>query len=391
MADHAILSPSGASRWLACPPSARLEQTLPDKAGEAAAEGTLAHALAETMLKYKTGMIRKTVYNKELVQHKKSMYYNDEMQGHIENYTDYVMEQYAGAQRITKDAVIYLETRLDMTDYVPESFGTGDVNIVADKVLDFTDLKYGKGVSVSAVENKQLMLYALGAIKEFDHLYEIDLIRMTIYQPRLDNIDTWEITKEELLHWAENELKPKAKLAFDGKGDYNPGPACTFCRAKAICRANADYQMQVAKYDFAQPNTLTPEEISSILQKGKEFANWIKAVQNYALLESVHNDVKWPGFKLVEGRSNRKYVDEAAVAERLLQNGFSEDDIFTKKILGITALQGNISKEKFNTLLSDLIIKPNGSPTLVSESDKRPEYTPSKDSVLSDFGDDFDE
>lgn len=392
MGNHAILSPSGASKWLACPPSARLEQTFPDRAGEAAAEGTLAHAIAETMLKYKTGAIRKTAYLKEMVNHSKNKLHSDDMLSYMEDYTDYVMEVYAKAKSTTKDAIIFLETRLDMTDYVPEGFGTGDINIVADKILDFIDLKYGKGVIVSAIKNKQMMLYALGAYKEFSHLYEIETIRMTIYQPRLDNIDTWEIHVDDLLKWAKEEVKPKAQLAWEGKGEFLPGSHCTFCRAKPVCRAFAEKNLEVAKYDFAKPETLDDDEIADVLKKGKELASWVKSVQDYALLESVHNGKKWPGFKLVEGRSNRKYSDELKVVEVLLNSGFSEADLFTKKILGITAMEQKITKKVFNEKLGELIIKPKGSPTLVPQSDKRPEYEPDgSSSILDDFGGDFDE
>jgi hypothetical protein len=242
MPAHAILSPSGASRWLACTPSARLEAALPDKAGQAAAEGTLAHSIGEWMIKHKAGMVSKAKYNtylKNLIAHD---LYDNSMLDHCEDYAAYVIETFNAAKVRTKDAVIMVETKLDLTKYVPEGFGTGDVIIVADHIMDFIDLKYGKGVQVSAEENKQLMLYALGALEMFDYLYDIHTIRMHIYQPRMDNISVFEIGVGELVYWAEEELTPKAKLAFAGEGEFCVGKHCQFCRARPTCKAHADEQ-----------------------------------------------------------------------------------------------------------------------------------------------------
>jgi hypothetical protein len=390
MGDHALLSPSGASRWLSCTPSARLEESFPDKAGEAAAEGTLAHALAELMLKNKLGTIKKTAYNKELGKITKNKLYSPDMFRYMDTYTEYVMEQYDAAKVNTKDALIFLETKLDMSDYVPDSFGTADVVIVADRILDFIDYKHGKGVPVSAEENKQMMLYALGAWKEFGHLYDIDTIRMTIYQPRLDNISVWEITVKDLLHWAETELRPKALLADKGEGEFNPGKACMFCKAKAICRANADYHLSLAKLEFQDAKFLSDEEVVDIIKKAETFKGWLSSVESYALLESVHNGKQWPGYKLVEGRSNRKYVSEEKVIEALHSNNFTDDQIFTKKLLGITALEKEITKPVFNEIVSPFLIKPQGAPALVPESDPRGPYV-NCNSAASDFGDNFED
>ena len=379
---HALLSPSGASRWLACTPSARLEQSFPDRAGEAAQEGTLAHALAELLLKHKLGLVIKKTYSRELQTIMNDKLYSEEMLEFIEGYTDYVIEQFELAKMQTKDAMIFLETRLDMTDYVPDGFGTGDVCIVADKILDFIDLKYGKGVPVSAIENKQMMLYALGALKEYSHLYDIEIVRMTIHQPRLDSISTWEISVNELIEWAETELKPKATLAFEGKGEFNPGKACQFCKAKAVCRANAEYQLYLAKMEFKVPELLTPEEVADILKRKQQFMSWLTSISDYALIEAVHNGAEWPGFKLVEGRSNRKYVDEAKVAETLKNAGFDDDVIYTKKLLGITAMEKEIGKKPFAIHLTELVTKPKGSPTLVDAADKRPVFE--KDNTAMD-------
>lgn len=385
---HALLSPSGASRWLVCTPSARLEQTFPDRSGEAAAEGTLAHSLAELCIEMKTRRITKAKYKHALAAITEHPLYSSAMFDYIDAYADYVVEQFQAALAITSDAMLFLETRLDMTDYVPESFGTGDVCIVADHTLDFIDLKFGKGVPVSATENRQMMLYALGALKEFGHLYDINTVRMTIHQPRLDSISVWSLDVQELVQWAENELRPRAKLAFDGKGDFSPGKACTFCRAKAVCKANAEYHLSLAKLEFAHCDTLTDDEVSDILTKAETFSGWITAVKDHALRQAVENGKVWPGYKLVEGRSVRKYSDEIAVVAALRSRNIEDDQIFTKKIMGITALQKEIGKIVFADVVEPLLVKPQGAPTLVVESDKRPVYE-NLNSAQNDFADEF--
>ena len=386
---HALLSPSSASQWLACPPSARLQQSFPDRAGEAAAEGTLAHSLGETIIGYKVGHIKKPVFRSKLKEIQKSQLYNEAMMSYMEDYASFVIEQYELAKQITKDALIALETRLDMSDYVPEGFGTGDVNIVADHVLGFIDLKYGKGVKVDARENKQMMLYALGALKAFSHLYDIQEISMTIYQPRMDNISTWSISVKELLQWAEEHLRPKAELAFAGKGEYAAGRHCQFCRAKAVCRANAEYQLEGARNEFTDPVLLSDEEVSEVLKKSADLKKWLTSVEDYALMEAIHNERQWPGMKLVEGRSNRKYINTELVSERLLKAGFSEEIIFKpKEIRGITDLEKAVGKKMFAETVSDLLDKPPGAPTLALEEDPRPVYSDPK-SAKSDFASDF--
>ena len=382
--SHAILSPSGASRWLTCTPSARLELNFPDKAGQAAKEGTLAHSLGELIIRNKAQMITKQKYQSDLKKIKADSLYEDNMFDYAENYALFVLERFAEAQSRTKDAQLFLETKLDLIAYVPDGFGTGDVIIIADGVLDIIDLKYGKGVSVSAEENKQMMLYGLGALKEFDFLFDIETVRMTIYQPRLDNISTYETAVSALRNWANNELIPKAKLAFDGEGEFVPGKHCQFCKAKNTCRALAEENLQIAKYDFAVAATLTDAEVADILKRIDLLTNWATSIKEFALTEAIENGKKWDGFKLVEGRSNRVYTDEETIAKVLVERGFKEDAIYTKKILGITAMEKVITKAEFNTLLGDYIIKPQGKPTLVELSDKRPELN-SNEAAKSDF------
>lgn len=381
---HAILSPSGASRWLNCPPSARLEQTFPDSSGEAAKEGTLAHALGELRLMMNLHMIDSYGYEIVKKEIEASPYYNEDLNDHASNYADYVIEAFNAAKAITPDAVIQIEAKLNLTDYVPEGFGTGDAVIIADGTMDIIDLKYGKGVNVSCENNKQMMLYALGGLREFDYMYDIQNVRMTIYQPRMDNISTFEMSVKDLQEWAEMVLKPTAKLAFEGKGEFKVGDHCRFCRAKAVCKANANENLELAKYDFAESVLLTDSEVADILNRASAFKSWIASVEEMALTEAVEKGKNWPGYKLVEGRSNRVYSDEEKVANALIEKGFSEADIFTKKILGITAMEKAITKKTFETVLGDLVIKPQGKPTLVPESDKRSAWN-SAESAKIDF------
>lgn len=384
MGNHAVLSPSAASRWLACTPSARLELNFPESTSEAASEGTLAHALGELILRFKTKKIGKAAYKKKLALLQADSQYSPAMLDYAEDYAAFVLEQFSKAKAHTKDAVIYLEQKLNLTDYVPDGFGTGDAGIIADKWLTLIDLKYGKGVPVSAEKNKQMMLYALGALREYDYMYDIEMVRLIIYQPRLDSITTYEISVTELKEWAETELRPRAAMAFKGEGDFVPGAHCRFCKAKAVCKANAEYNLELAKYEFNEAVLLSDAEIADILDRADQFIKWIGSVTEHALDEAVNNGKKFPGYKLVEGRSNRTYLDENKVATKLLKEGFLDEEIYTKKLLGITAMEKAITKPTFNSLLNNLVIKPAGKPTLVPESDKRPEYN-SLDKAILDF------
>lgn len=381
---HAILSPSGASRWLACTPSARFEQEFDDKGSIFAQEGTLAHSLGELIIRHAVGEVSTIKFKAELKKLKESEFYNESMHNYCDDYAAFVIEKFTEAQKRTPDAKIFIETRLNLGNYVPEGFGTADIIIVADHTMHTIDLKYGKGVPVSAVENKQQMLYALGALDMFDFLYGIDHVEMTIYQPRLENFDSYELTVEDLRLWAESELKPKALQAFNGEGEHTPGPHCGFCKGKAVCKALADSMLELAKHDFKDAKQLTDDEISEIMSKTKMFTSWLDAVNDYALDQAVNHGKQWPDYKLVEGRSNRKYIDESQVANKLLESGIKEESIYTKKILSITALESEIGKKEVSAILDGLIIKPQGKPTLAPSSDKRPEFT-GKDSAIKDF------
>jgi hypothetical protein len=370
---HAILSPSSASRWLACTPSARLEQQYPDRAGVAAEEGTLAHALSDLVLNFHLMRVSHERFRTVLAVIELNKLYDSSMAEHCGQYVTFVMEMLSEAQAHTPDALIFLEQKLNLTDYVPGGFGTGDVVIIANGTLHIIDLKYGKGVQVSAVNNKQMMLYALGALREFDFLYDIDTVRMTIHQPRIDNYSSFEMPVKELKAWAAADLVPRAALAFEGKGEFVPGEHCRFCKAAAVCKANADENLKLAKYDFSEGTLLSAVEVADILNRVDRFTKWLTAVEDYALDQAVNHDVHWPGYKLVEGRSVRTFTDADKVGALLL-TAYDESEVFNKKIKGLCDLEKLLSKEGFNKLLGDYIVKPPGKPTLVPETDKRPEY-----------------
>ena len=361
---HAVLAASSSHRWLNCSPSARLEQEFEDRETEAAAEGTAAHALCE----HKLRRALKRQSRKPI-----SKYDCEEMDTHTDNYVQFVLETIAQAKEHCADPIINIEQRLDFSCYVPHGFGTGDCIIIADKTLHIIDFKYGQGVLVEAEQNPQMMLYALGALRIYDTLYDIEDVAMTIYQPRRENISTWTITVSNLLSWAENELVPKAKLAFDGKGEYMPGPWCTFCKAAVKCRARAEEKLALAQYEFAQPPLLTDAEIEEILGKLDDLTRWADEIKSYAQDAALNHGKQWHGYKVVEGRSVRKYSDEEAVIEAANAAGYH--DIFRKTLLPITEMEKLMGKQEFAEVLSGLIIKPAGKPTLVPITDKRPAMT----------------
>lgn len=264
--------------------------------------------------------------------------------------------------------LVLIEQRLDFSKWVPGGFGTGDCVIVADDTLTVIDYKHGLGVLVDAEKNSQMMCYALGALQLFDGIYDINHVSMTIFQPRRDNVSTYRLHKDELLHWAKTVLKPTAELAAKGEGEYKAGDHCRFCKIKATCRKRAEYNLELAQYDFAVPSTLQDEEIEAVLERADELVNWAGDVKEYALQQALLGK-QWEGWKLVEGRSNRRYVNEEAVAVAVEKAGF---DPYEKKLLGITAMTKQLGKKRFEELLSNLVEKPQGKPVLVPESDKRP-------------------
>ncbi len=372
--SHAVLSASSSHRWMNCTPSARLEREFADRETEAAAEGTAAHALCEHKLRRALKMrSRKPV----------SKYDCDEMDGYTDGYVEFVLEQLAQAKLECADPLVLIEQRLDFSCWVPEGFGTGDCLIVADKLLHIIDFKYGQGVLVEAEENPQMMLYALGALRLFDSLYDITEVSMSIYQPRRENVSTWTISVDELNAWAENTLKPKAELAHKGEGDYLPGPWCQFCKAAVKCRARAEEKLQLARFEFAPPPLLSDEEIEEILTKLDDLTKWASEIQAYAQDAAVNHGKVWQGFKLVATRTNRRYTDEGAVIQAAKDAGYT--DIFRKSLIPITEMEKLMSKKEFNRILGSLVEKPQGRPTLVPVTDKRPALT------NTGAGDDFTE
>ena len=294
--NHAVLSASSSHRWLNCNPSARLELEFEDRETEAAAEGTAAHALCE----HKLRRALKMRSDKPI-----SSYDCDEMDECTDGYVQFVMESIAEAKKVCPDPQVLIEQRLDFSCYVPEGFGTGDCVIVSDEFLHIIDFKYGRGVLVNAENNPQMMLYALGALKLFDCLYDIHEVSMSIYQPRRENISTWTISVSDLQEWAENTLKPKAELAFKGEGEFAPGPWCQFCRAAVRCRARADENLKLAQFEFAPPPLLSDEEISGILSRIDDLSKWASDIMAYAQSAAINNGKEWPGYKLVRSRTNR--------------------------------------------------------------------------------------
>ena len=358
---HAKLSASSAHRWMNCNPSANLEREFADKTSEAAAEGSAAHALCEHKLRkaLKMRSVRPV-----------SKYDSDEMEMYTDSYVEFVLEQIEVAKQHCTDPFVLIEQRLDFSCYVPDGFGTGDCLIVADKLLHIIDFKYGLGVLVDAAENPQMMLYALGALQLFDALYDIDTISMSIFQPRRENVSTWTITVAELEEWAEKTLRPKAELAFKGEGEFNPGPWCTFCKAAIKCRARAEEKLALARYEFAKPSLLTDEEIEDILSRLDDLTKWANEIAAYAQDAAINHGKQWNGFKLVEGRSIRKYSDESAVVAAATAAGYR--DIYKKSLIPITEMEKLMGKKTFAEILGGLVIKPRGKPTLVPASDKRP-------------------
>ena len=360
MGNHAILSASSSHRWLHCLPSARLELEFENTSGEAAKAGTAAHALSEHKLK-KALRIRSKRPTSE--------YDSDEMEECTDAYVDFIMEQVELARKSCTDPIVLIEQRLDFSCYVPDGFGTGDCVIISDDRLHIVDFKYGIGVLVDAENNPQMKLYALGALEIYDSLYDIKEVSMTIFQPRRENVSTWTVPVEELKAWAEEELKPKAAKAYQGEGEYIPGPWCTFCRASIRCRARADEKLKLAQKEFKMPPLLTDSEIEEILNIIPDLTKWAGEITAYATDAAVNHGKEWSGFKVVEGRSIRKYTDEDAVAERAVESGY--EDIYRKSLIPLTEMQKLMGKTKFEEILGGLIVKPPGKPTLVPKTDKR--------------------
>ena len=371
MGKHALLSASSSHRWLRCPPSARLCEQYADKKSDYAAEGTDAHCLGEYKLKTALGIKAKDPTAS-------LTYYSEEMNDCASGYAAYILELVESAKKTCADPVVLIEQRLDFSNYVEGGFGTGDCVIIADGSLHICDYKHGSGILVDATDNPQLKLYALGALELFDGIYDINEVSMTIYQPRRSNVSTHTVFKESLYQWAEEVLKPTAEIAYAGGGEYNCGEWCQFCKAKYDCRKRAEQNLELAKLEFKRPPRLEDDEIESILGKIDALISWASDIKDYALQAAIGGK-QWLGWKLVEGKSSRRYVNDDAVAEMVQSAGY---DPYERKVMGITAMEKALGKTKFAQLLGDLVEKPQGKPTLVPAGDKRPAINSAKNDFM---------
>ena len=357
--DHALLSASSSHRWLNCNPSARLEREFADRETIAAAEGTAAHALAEHKLKRRLKLRSERPV---------SPFDTEEMEICTDDYADFVMEQVTKERRRDPDTQVFIEQRLDFSCYVPEGFGTGDCLIVSKGRLHIIDLKYGMGLLVDSEENPQMKLYALAALTQYEEQYQIKKVKLTIFQPRRENVSTWETSVAKLKKWATKDLVPKAQRAFKGEGEYCPGEWCIFCKAAVKCRARAEDKLRLAQSEFKMPPLLTDAEIEDVLAKLPDIKKWADEIQEYALAKALAGK-EWAGFKLVEGRSVRKFTDERAVVKAANEAGYH--DIYKQTLISLTEMEKLMGKAEFSKVLGALVTKPQGKPTLVPDTDKR--------------------
>ena len=378
--NHALLSASGASRWMKCNSSARLEDMFPDCSSEYAEEGTLAHEISELKLtKYLKTMSLRT-FNSKMKKLKSHKLYKPEMENYTDVYVNIIKEL---LMSFDKPGTAEIEKKVDFSEYVPEGFGTCDFVTVDNETLYIRDLKYGRGVPVSAQDNPQLMLYSLGAYLEFSLFKDIENINMGIIQPRLDIVSIFEISADKLMKWAENEVKPNAEKAFKGEGDFKVGQ-CTFCRAKALCRARAEANMSLETEMKLKGNILSNEEMGEILNRARDIVKWVKDIENYCQQAILRGEYV-PGWKVVEGRSVRAFSDTEKAMEVLKEKGVAEELMYERKVLTLTQLEGVVGKKDFNEYVGDFIIKPKGKPTLVPESDKRAPYVNDVINASDDF------
>ncbi|MRI74078.1 DUF2800 domain-containing protein [Enterococcus mundtii] len=382
--NHALLGASSAHRWLVCPPLARLEENIKDRGSSFAEEGTAAHELAELQLMKRFKLLATRAVNSRLKLFKETNgYYDQSMEDYVSLYCDLVEERVNQYE----NAVVELEQRVDFTKWVPEGFGTSDVVILSDQAIEIIDLKYGKGVPVDAYLNPQLMLYALGAVDKYDIIYEFETVRMTIIQPRLDYISTFEIEKEELMYWADNYVAPRAVQAWEGIGEWKiTDDVVKFSKVRAQLRPRAERNFQVVdKYELKEAPLLTNEEIAEILDRAPEIKKWLEHVESYALQKARDEGENFPGWKVVAGRSNRKVSDVEGLLMILEAEGFEDEDILKpQELKAIGQLEKVVGKKKFAELAKEFIIKPEVKPVLVAETDKRSALN-SIDTAISDF------
>ena len=369
---HALLSASGAHRWMNCTPSAVLESQFPDTTSEAAKEGTLAHEMAEAKLQhlFNTQDYRKAKLTRTLNKIKKDDLYQPEMDGYTDDYVAYVRKSAMGFE---KSPYIAIEKRLDLTAYIPDGFGTADCVMIGERTLHIIDLKYGKGVPVSAENNEQLMIYALGALEAYKMLFAIDAVKVSIVQPRIDNTNSSEFTVEELIKFGDR-VKHYADIAIKGEGEQTPGDWCRFCRARQQCRARADKNIELVFEVSKKPHLITNEEVGEYLRKGEDVAKWLSELQDYALAECLAGrDVD--GYKAVEGRGSRSWTDMDAAFEAIIEEGTNEAMLYERKPLTLAQVEKLMGKAHFEDVAGEYVIKNPGKPTLVPSTDKRQAIT----------------
>lgn len=372
--EHALLSASSAARWIVCTPSARLEEPMPDKGSSFAAEGTLAHSIAELKARKKFTPMSTRSFNAEMKKLKEVEGYQEEMQGHTDFYVDYLA---AKAMEFPSMPCVALEVRVDYSEYAPEGFGTSDCIMIGGDTLQVVDFKYGKGEPVSAEENPQMMCYALGALAKYAPIYgdAIKRIRMAIIQPRLDSTQEWEIPRMALELWGNEILRPAAQKAFAGEGECVEGDHCRFCRAKAVCRARANKNTALEDFAFALPPTLSNTEVGEILVRAQRLKAWVADLETYALDACLKGE-DVPGWKLVEGRSLRQFSDTDAAVTAIINAGTPEELVYDYKPKTLAQIEKLLGSKVFSDVAGSYVIKPPGKPTLVPADDKRPAYSP---------------
>lgn len=371
--QHALLSASSAHRWLHCTGSPLLEKEFPDTTSVYAKEGTLAHELCELKLKKYTTVMPKGTYTRAHNKITKSELWQNEMESTSETYLEYVK----GIMLACKIApAVLIEKRVDFSRYVPEGFGTADCLILAGDTLHVIDYKHGKGVVVDADHNPQMMLYALGAIDELSLLYRFKSIHMVIVQPRVNNISEFTMTADELREWGESVVKPKAEAAISGKGEFEAGDWCRFCRAKQQCKTR--YESNDSLYpelsERHDPRLITLDELGEYLKRGRDMAAWLEDMKEYALSESLAG-AEVPGWKAVEGRGSRAFTDTDEAVDTLIKNGIDESVLYERRVLTLAQMEKAVGKKAFGEIVGNLVVKNPGKPTLVEESDKRPKIT----------------
>lgn len=367
MSGHALLSASSSTKWLNCTPSARLEETFPDTTSEYAREGTLAHSIAELKVrKYFVEPMSQRTFNSRLKKLQKEELYDPEMLIHTDTYLEYIQSI---AYNCKTAPFVAVEKRLDYSNIAPEGFGTGDCILISGDTLHIVDFKYGKGVPVYAEGNTQMMLYAIGALNAYGFLYTINDIVMHIVQPRLDNISEHTITAAQLTEWAET-IKPVAALAYKGEGEFQDGDWCRFCRAKSKCRKRSEHITAIEAFGGKLPPLLTDEEIGGILEKAVKFKKWVEDIEKYAL-SALLEGKNIPGWKAVEGRKTRAFIDTEKAFATVIKKGYDEALLYERKPLSLTNIEKLMGKKEFDTILSEHITMSTGKPTLAPESDSR--------------------